>query len=59
MAAKVERRGRQTVLVNGKPYKRDFEQVWEPIFSPDAAKVLIRARDGGKYLRIVADVADF
>jgi hypothetical protein len=59
VAAKVEKKGRFTIVLDGKPYGQDFEQCWEPVFSPCSTKVLIRAVDGGKFVRIVADVSDF
>ncbi len=35
VAVKVEKNGRQTIVINGKPWKRECEEVWDPAFSPD------------------------
>ena len=58
LPAKVEKNERYTVAVNNKEYPEDFEAVWDPIFSPDSEKVLIRAIKDGKVVRIVAKVSD-
>jgi hypothetical protein len=31
--------------------------LWAPIFSPDGSKVLVRAVDGGNFVRHVVDIA--
>jgi hypothetical protein len=54
----VEKKGRQTIVMNGKPWKRDFDQIWEPVFSPDGSKVLVRSIDGGKYIRRVLPITE-
>lgn len=60
VAAAVEKAGRRfTVLLDNRPYKRDFDKVFDPIFSPDSEMVLIRAIEGGKFLRIVVPVNQF
>ncbi|MDO9631797.1 MAG: WD40 repeat domain-containing protein [Humidesulfovibrio sp.] len=56
VAVKVEKAGRQTLVVNGRVYPREFTKVWEPTFSPDGTKMLIRALDKDAFLRIVAEV---
>jgi hypothetical protein len=56
VAAKVAKGKRQTIVVNGRPYSREFDQVFEPTFSPDGKKLLIRGIDKGSVVRIVADV---
>ncbi len=58
-AVRVEKNGACTVLVDDKAYYRPFSKVWDPVFSPDSSKVLIRAMDGSKMVRIVASVKDF
>lgn len=57
VAVKVEKGGRQTVLINGRPLKHDFERVFAPAFSPDGTKMLIRAMSMGAYFRVVTPVA--
>lgn len=56
VAVKVEKAGRQTVVVNGRPFARDFDTAYEPTFSPDGRKLLIRGLDRGALVRIVAEV---
>lgn len=58
-AVRVEKNGASTILVDDKAYFRPFSKVWDPIFSPDSSKVLIRAMDGSKLVRIVAPFNDF
>lgn len=57
VAVKVRKGKRETIVINGKPYAREFDQVFEPTFSPDGKKLLIRGIDKGSVVRIVADVA--
>ncbi|MHC1702039.1 MAG: electron transfer complex subunit TmcD [Humidesulfovibrio sp.] len=56
VAVKVEKAGRQTLVIDGRVYPREFTKVWEPTFSPDGTKLLIRALDKDAFLRIVAEV---
>ncbi|MDQ7834639.1 MAG: WD40 repeat domain-containing protein [Humidesulfovibrio sp.] len=56
VAVKVEKAGRQTLVVDGRVYPREFTKVFEPAFSPDGTKLLIRALDKDAFLRIVAEV---
>jgi hypothetical protein len=44
------------VVVGGRAFPREFDKVFEPTFSPDGGKLLIRAIDKGSFVRIVADV---
>lgn len=57
VAVKVERGGRQTVAINGRPLEATFDQVFMPAFSPDGTRLLIRALDKGTFVRIVTAVA--
>ena len=60
VAAKVERGGGgYSFMVNGKLYPRNFDMLWNPVFSPDNQSVLIRAVDKANFIRIVAPVSDF
>ncbi len=56
VAVKVRKGKRESVVVDGKPYSRDFDQVFAPAFSQDGKKLLIRGIDKGSVVRIVADV---
>jgi len=55
--ALVEEKGKHLILINGKPYDRIFDRAWQPTFSEDGSKVLIRAIENNSYVRIIADVA--
>ncbi|MBI5520689.1 MAG: PD40 domain-containing protein [Desulfovibrio sp.] len=56
VAVKVAKGDRQTRVVDGRVFQREFDKVFEPAFSPDGRKLLIRGIDKGTALRIVADV---
>jgi hypothetical protein len=60
VAAKVEKNGRFTILLNGRPIDMTFADAWQPVFSPDSRKLLVRAvlpqGQGGHYCRIVLNV---
>ncbi|MBI9078934.1 MAG: WD40 repeat domain-containing protein [Pseudodesulfovibrio sp.] len=56
VAAVVEKNGKQQVLMNGKPFGREFDRIWEPVFNEDGTKVMIRAIENNSYVRIVANV---
>ncbi|MDP3283178.1 MAG: WD40 repeat domain-containing protein, partial [Desulfobacterales bacterium] len=62
VAAKVEKNGRYTIVINGKPLKDEFGAAWDPVFSPDSGKILIRAIETGsnenKYFRHVMPITD-
>ena len=55
----VERGGKFTVVCDGKAYAQSFDKCFQPAFSPDGTKVLIRAIADGKLHRIVAPVEAF
>lgn len=46
VAAKVEKDGQFTVVVDGKPLKKNYAKVWDPVFSPDSQHILLRALEG-------------
>jgi len=50
--------GSVEILMNGKPWKRDCEQVWDPVFSPDGSKVLVRTIEGGRCFRRVLPITE-
>jgi len=41
---------------DGKPGKDSFDALWNPIFSPDGKKILVRAIEKGIYFRKVVSV---
>jgi Tol biopolymer transport system component len=60
LAAKVENKGKFTVILDDKAYPQEFSMLWDPIFSPESDKLLIRALDEqGRFLRIVAKIQEF
>ena len=62
VAAKVEKNGLYTIVVNGKPLRQEFPAVWDPVFSPDSDKILIKAIKAEpkeiKYFRSVMRLQD-
>jgi hypothetical protein len=47
------------IVMDGKEYKETFDRAWDPIFSPEGDKVLIRGTQGEDYFRIIAGIQDF
>jgi len=37
-------------------WKKGLESLWNPVFSPDGEKIMIRAVDKGKYYRRIVPV---
>ncbi|MDP2799952.1 MAG: WD40 repeat domain-containing protein, partial [Deltaproteobacteria bacterium] len=58
VAAKVEKGGKYTIALDGKPW-RECEAIWGPVFSPDGKKVLVRSIEDGKYYRRIVPVSEF
>jgi len=60
VAAKAEKNGRYTIVIDGKPLKESYQALWNPVFSPDSEKILIKGitgdSHGGKYFRQVLPV---
>ena len=40
-------------MIDGLPVKKGLEAAWDPIFSPDGKKILLRGIEDGKYFREV------
>ena len=55
----MEKKGKYTVAVNGKMWDRACDAVWDPVFSPEGDKILIRTVEGGVYHRHILPVSDF
>ena len=51
--AKVERDGRFAVAVDGKVWSSWYEQLWEPVVSPNGERLLLRVLHDGAYVRQV------
>ena len=61
IAAKVEKNGRFFIFIDGKPIKYDFEAAWNPAFSPEGDKLLVKGIGGeneGQYCRYVLKLSD-
>ena len=62
VAAKVEKNGRYLIMVDGQALKSSFSQVWNPCFSPDGSKLLVRGigsdDNQGNYYRQVLALTD-
>lgn len=63
VAAKLEKDGRHVILLDGKPFKEDFSAAWDPQFSPDSDKLMIRAVAGNAsdsaYIRHIVPLTEF
>ena len=59
IALRAQRGDRETIVCNGRIFKRDFDRVWDPVFSPDCRHLLIRALEGGTFLRLVTPLSEF
>jgi len=44
--------------VDDRPWARDCDMAWDPVFSPDGGSLLLRTIKGGVYFRRVMPVAD-
>jgi Tol biopolymer transport system component len=53
VAARVERNGKYVVLLDGAPAAEAFDTAFDPVFSPDGRKLLLRGVRNGKAVRIV------
>jgi hypothetical protein len=62
VAAKVERDGRFHIAVDGVVFDTDYTHLWDPVFSPDGTKLLVRGIEGtgesAEYIRSVVPVSD-
>jgi hypothetical protein len=58
VAAKVEKGGVFTLVVNGRELGHGYQYLENPSFSPDSDKLLIRGVKNGKYVRTVMPVAE-
>ena len=45
------------LLCDGRPLKEKFDQLWDPLFSPDSTKLLVRAVQQGAFVRLVLPLA--
>lgn len=53
MAAVVRENNQWTVAVDGIPWKRGFERVWSPQFSPDSSHIITKAEKEGVYFIVL------
>jgi hypothetical protein len=44
---------RWTIVVDGIPWEKDFDMIWDPVFSPDGNTVVAKAEINGKYRVVV------
>ena len=59
VAAVCEDNGKYTVLLDGNPYQEDFSLAWDPVFSPDGKRLLIRGFKDNKFTRTVVSTRSF
>jgi len=45
------------IVVDGRIGKHSFDELWDPVFSPDGTKLLVRCVEDGKYYRRIVPVS--
>ncbi|MGC9027664.1 MAG: TolB family protein, partial [bacterium] len=50
---KIEGNDRWTIVVDGVPWEKDFDMIWDPVFSPDGNHIVTRAEINGKYFVVI------
>jgi len=58
VAAGVRHNGAWGIAVDDVAWPESYDMVWDPVFSPDGSKLLLRTIEGGTYFRRVMPVAD-
>jgi len=58
VAAKVEKNGKYTIAMNDRLWQRECEDVWNPVFSSEGDKILIRSIEEGTYYRRVIPITE-
>ena len=56
-AAKVEIDGKYTIAVNGHLWHEGFDMAWDPTFSPDGSRLMLRTVEQGIYKRRIVPVS--
>ena len=56
---RAKRNGSFTVVLDGKKFGEEFDRAWDPIFSPEGDKLLIRGMQDEEFVRIVVNMVDF
>jgi hypothetical protein len=54
----MQRNGKYTVAVDDRLWSRTCDMAWDPVFSPESDKVLLRTIEEGTYFRRVVPVTD-
>ena len=54
----LERRGKYSIAVNDRLWDQECDAVWDPVFSPEGDRVLLKTLQQGRYVRRVVSVAD-
>ena len=55
---KVERNGKYSIAVNDRLWDQECDAVWDPVFSPQGDKVLLKTLQKGIYIRRVISVEE-
>ncbi len=58
VVAIAERDGVFFIVLDGKIGKDTFDMLWEPVFSPDGDKILIRCIKNGRYYRKILTIGE-
>jgi hypothetical protein len=58
VAVKIERNGKYGIAVNDRLWDQQCDAIWDPLFSAEGDKLLLRTLKDGRYIRRVVPVAD-
>jgi hypothetical protein len=53
---KIERNGKYSIALNDRVWDQACDAIWDPVFSPEGDKILLRTLQGGVYKRSVLSV---
>jgi hypothetical protein len=54
----VQKNGQYTIAVDDRLWSHQCDAVWNPVFSPDSQKILLKSLEDGSYYRRVLPVTD-
>jgi hypothetical protein len=57
VAAKVQKKGKYTIVLNDRLWKERFDMIWDPTFSPDGSRLLLRLLENGIYKRRIVPIS--
>jgi hypothetical protein len=58
VAVKIERNGKYSIAVNDRLWGQEYDAIWDPMFSPEGDRILLRTLTDGIYSRHVISVKE-